>query len=279
MKLIKFTEKGNMDMETESHQNFVSSIKYAAPMHYHDFFEFFMITSGSAIHNINGRRQKITEGTLVFIRPDDVHGYEYDGDRDCQFINIPYTKKAIKDVFAYLGNSFYSERLLSPEMPPYTILSPIEKVDLLERFDKIYMFPPEDKQRIRIQLRSILVEILTQYFPTSKDGGHMALPLWMELVLTQMQKKENFTRGVDRIYELSGRSVGHINRVFKNRLNTTPSDYVNHVRLNFAKTLLTTSDSSVVDIAMEAGFNNLSHFYHLFRAHFNTTPSLLRKKK
>lgn len=279
MIIEKYTEETHMDIETESHQGFVSSIKYAAPMHYHDFFEFFLITSGSAIHNINGEKQTISEGTLVFIRPDDVHGYEYDGDKDCQFINIPYTKKAIAEVFGYLGNSFYSDRLLTPEMPPYTILSPTESENLLNRFNKIYMFPPEDKQRIRIQLRSILVEILTQYFPIYRSDLKNDFPLWLEAVLTQMQKKENFTKGVERIYELSGRSIGHINRVFKHKMNITPSDYVNHIRLNFAKTLLISSNSSVVDIAMEAGFNNLSHFYHLFREHFNTTPSDIRKRK
>lgn len=279
MDIIKYTEESNMDPETESHQCFISSIKYASPMHCHDFFEFFIITSGNAIHNINGQKQQIGEGTLVFIRPDDVHGYEYDGERDCQFVNIPYTKKAIQDAFEYIGKSFCSQRLLTPEMPPYVVLSPIEKNNLIERFNKIYMFPPEDKQRVRIQLRSILVEILTQYFPIDKNIDTQPMPLWLESLLTQMQKKENFTAGVERIYKLSGRSIGHINRVFKERMNITPTDYVNHIRLNYAKSLLMTTSYSVVDIAMEAGFNNLSHFYHIFKEHFNVTPSMFRKRK
>lgn len=278
MRVIKYTEESNMDKETESHQSFISSIKYASPMHCHEFFEFFLITKGSAIHNINGQQQLITEGTLVFIRPEDIHCYDYNGDKDCQFINIPYTRKAILDVFAFLGDSFCGQRLLSAEMPPSTMLSPVERDNLLDRFNKIYIFPPEDKQRVRIQLRSILVEILTQYFPVYRAEADTNMPLWLESVLSQMQKQENFTQGVGRIYTLAGRTPGHINRVFRQKMNITPSDYVNHIRLNYAKSLLLTTNFSVIDIAMEAGFNNLSHFYHLFKEHFNTTPTILRNR-
>jgi AraC family transcriptional regulator, dual regulator of chb operon len=35
---------------------------------------------------------------------------------------------------------------------------------------------------------------------------------------------------------------------------------------------------SIIEISMEAGFGNLSHFYHLFTQQFHITPSGLRKK-
>lgn len=93
-----------------------------------------------------------------------------------------------------------------------------------------------------------------------------------------MEKKENFTEGLARMQELAGKSHEHICREFKKRLNITPTEFINSLRLNYAKNLLMNSDESIIDIAMEAGFGNLSHFYHLFRKQYNISPSDFRKK-
>jgi AraC family cel operon transcriptional repressor len=91
-------------------------------------------------------------------------------------------------------------------------------------------------------------------------------------------KKENFTKGLNAMYQLSQRSPGHLNRVFKQLLNMTPTEYINSLRIKYAKHLLLTTRINVIDISLEAGFDNLSHFYHLFRKQMKTTPIQLRKK-
>ena len=70
----------------------------------------------------------------------------------------------------------------------------------------------------------------------------------------------------------------HLSRVFRKYLNETPTDYINELRLNYAANLLSNSDENIPFISMEAGFENLSHFYHLFKKKFNTSPAEFRKK-
>ncbi|SHH72406.1 helix-turn-helix domain-containing protein, partial [Clostridium grantii] len=45
----------------------------------------------------------------------------------------------------------------------------------------------------------------------------------------------------------------------------------------YAKNLLTNTNMSILDISMESGFENLSHFYHLFKKNFQVTPAKFRK--
>ncbi len=278
MEIIKLEEKHSMDSVTESHYSFVSSLRYAMGKHTHDFYEFFIITDGKVIHNVNNRLQYLLKGSLVFIRPEDVHYYESDQDSDCQFINIPYTSKAVWDAFNFLGESFNPERLIMSHLPPISRLTPIETANLIKRLQNLFIMSSEDKSQIRIELRSILIEILTRYFPKHQEQVKDSVPKWFEALLIDIQAKDVFTDGLQRIYEISGKSHVHINRTFRRYLNMKPTEYVNSLRMNYAKNMILNTDMDILDISMEAGYDNLSHFYHLFKKCFNTSPAKYRKK-
>ncbi|MFZ5986582.1 MAG: helix-turn-helix domain-containing protein [Bacillota bacterium] len=279
MEIHQYTESALMEPGSESHQTPECSIKHASPIHYHDFYEFFLITKGKTVHVVNGERQLLSEGTLVFIRPTDIHYYEFEENNDSRFINVCYARRVVCGVFKFLGSGFSPQRLLLPKLPSSVTLSPLEKDHLIHRLEKTQALSANDKSLRKTQLRGILVEVLLQFFGQLHDHEKNNMPLWLESLLVQMQKKECFTSGLGKMYELSGRSPGHLNRVFRQFLQTTPTEYINNLRLEYAKNLLSTTYLSVIDISMEAGFNNLSHFYHLFKKHFNTSPADFRSRK
>lgn len=45
------------------------------PVHTHDFYEIVFIGRGKGTHCINGRQQILSDGSMVFIRPEDVHSF------------------------------------------------------------------------------------------------------------------------------------------------------------------------------------------------------------
>lgn len=263
----------------ESYLQFVDSIQKATPIHCHDYYEFFLILTGSCIHQVNGQAQRLKEGSLVFIRPDDAHCYDYDDHRDCSFINIAYSAKAIADSFSFLGDPVYEQGFLSPSLPPYRILSPLEKDTLFHQYEKLQVLSTIDPTQARLQLRSLLIEIFTRYFSPHTSISKQERPLWLEGLLTDLHRKENFTQGVSKIYALSDRSIGHLNRVFRQHLGTTPTQYINDLKLSYAKNLLLTTDMDILEISLDAGYNNLSHFYHLFKKKFDITPADCRAQR
>lgn len=54
-------------------------------------------------------------------------------------------------------------------------------------------------------------------------------------------------------------------KYFKNTMGTSFIDYLNEYRLTMASRLLISSDSSILDIAAEVGFDNLSYFNRSFK--------------
>ena len=69
-----------------------------------------------------------------------------------------------------------------------------------------------------------------------------------------------------------GISRRQLERLFKKHLNTLPSRYYSHLRLEHARHLLHTTSSSVTEIALCCGYSSGAHFSTAYRAMFGKTP-------
>lgn len=65
---------------------------------------------------------------------------------------------------------------------------------------------------------------------------------------------------------------------FYSMTRKTPIEYVNSYRIERACEQLITSDTSITDIGLNCGFNEISYFIKTFRRHVGTTPHQYRKK-
>ncbi|MDF2541572.1 MAG: celD [Herbinix sp.] len=267
-----------IDPLVQASSHIETSIAHTTPLHYHDYYELFIITSGKCVHTVNDQDQILGKGSIVFIRPEDNHCYGFYNEEDCQFMNVNFHQEMVEYAFDYIGDRIFSQHLKSLSLPPNLMLSDIEMESAIGKGEQIRLYSTFDKPKARILAKSFLIETLTYFFLQSKSDEQQAIPVWFDSLLFQMQKKENFCIGLDKLYTISGKSRGHINRVFKQYLNTTPTNYINHLKLNYAKNLLLTTNLEILDVAFEAGFDNLSHFYHLFRDFFGMTPGSIRYK-
>ena len=72
-------------------------------------------------------------------------------------------------------------------------------------------------------------------------------------------------------------SQSHFMKYFKNTMGTSFINYLNEYRLTMASRLLISSESAILDIAGEVGFDNLSYFNRSFKNRFLMTPRDYRK--
>lgn len=274
MNCLKLLYQNIIDPVTEVHINFIKSSKYAIRTpHCHNFHELFLVITGRVSHWVNGERQLLNEGALVFIRPNDIHYYEQYNDEDCQLVNLAFLSYIIPYLFSFLGDCFHPQRLLDSKVPYQTVLTPIEVENLLSRLEILSLMPNMDKTEVKIRFRALLAEVFSTYFPLKLAGYNKEYTDWIELVYQEMQKKENFVAGISSMLHLSGKSQEHLCRTFKSRYNMTPTQFINSLRLNYAANLLEYTDKNITEISQESGFENLSHFYHLFRKCFRQSPA------
>ena len=71
---------------------------------------------------------------------------------------------------------------------------------------------------------------------------------------------------------LSGRSMTTFRRDFKDYYNTTPQRWIKEQRIKHAVNLLDQREMPVVDLAAEAGYQNVSYFIRAFKAQTGHSP-------
>jgi AraC family transcriptional regulator len=74
----------------------------------------------------------------------------------------------------------------------------------------------------------------------------------------------------------AGLSKYHFIRSFKTVVGMPPYAFITRARLRDACTEIARSDRRIIDVALGAGFSDLSTFNHLFKRHFACAPQALR---
>ncbi|QJC50996.1 AraC family transcriptional regulator [Paenibacillus albicereus] len=70
----------------------------------------------------------------------------------------------------------------------------------------------------------------------------------------------------------------HFSRLFRQLTGRTVTDYVNRIRINKSEYLLRSSEKTIAEIAMAAGYNDLSYFSRIFRRYRGYAPSEARSR-
>ncbi|KAA3653970.1 MAG: AraC family transcriptional regulator [Chloroflexi bacterium] len=278
MIIPKYLESAYFDEKVEMHYALLQSADKIGPvLHTHDFFEVFLLIEGQIEHVVNGNHITLIDGSMTLIRPNDAHFYRPIPGYNCQVINLAIARRAINDLFDYLGDGFHTHRILDLEMPPTINLAPAIKEQVKTKLEQLHSIPVNSGASQKTALRMLLFELITQYFPLVTQENRNELPEWLQRTCEEMQKPQNLALGVPRMLELSAVSAEHLARTVRKLLDQTPTNYVNQLRLTFAANLLTHGDRAILDIASEVGFESLSYFYTLFKAHYGQTPRQFRR--
>lgn len=93
-----------------------------------------------------------------------------------------------------------------------------------------------------------------------------------------MEKNYMFNMPMEKFGYLTGRSLTTFKRDFKKAFNTTPQKWIIQKRLELAHHLLAEKKQKPIDVYLETGFENLSHFSFAFKKHFGYAPTKLTAK-
>ena len=97
-------------------------------------------------------------------------------------------------------------------------------------------------------------------------------------VLSFIHKNIDRHISLDELAETAGMSPKYFCRVFKDLTGKRPIEYLNYYRIESACEMLTLTDESVTEIAMNCGFDDMSYFSKTFARYKGLSPNKFRKQ-
>ena len=253
--------------------------------HYHPEFELTAIESGFGQRFVGDSIEDYGPGDVVLLGP-----------------NLPHTWKSqnaatsAPDVNRAIVVQFRAEHL-GAGLLDLSEMEPLKR--LLARSACGLRFNPQAQdQNISEEMSSLIalqparrtVQLISILLTLSETPN--ALPISRELVrpLCRLQDEERMNKicrllnsGLERgiNYALLSKKVGMdqsaLARFFKRASGRTMTEYVNESRISNAARLITDTNLSTLDIAMQVGFGNYSNFCRQFKKLRGMSPSAYRK--
>lgn len=237
------------------------------PLHRHDYFEFEIVMSGSALHELNGVRETLERGDVIALSPSDVHRFSVLSPvRICNF--CIYYKDAPSAV----------EKLLSSvKFPLRGRFSEGDLDELIELFERTEQATRAGGEFEREIITAYTVLFLTRFFSGTQSQaaegvGYTHVARAMEFIA------ENFTTDItlDDVAQSVHLNAGYFSKLFTRISGKSFVRYLTEQRVEYARHLLTATDQSVTDIAFASGFGSFSAFSRAFRACTHMTPHEFR---
>lgn len=262
--------------------------------HWHDEIEILYFMKGNFKVKINMESFPVEEECFFFVNPGEIHSVDCSG---------PATESAIVFHPCILNFEHYDlaqtqliqpltkgeiqlPRFLDSSHPAFHKIKK-EYLDILNVFHQTGMFLSSEYQ-------TVTEDIASQLF--IRAGLLKMLGFLSSFsLLTQPEKADDYRVQIiksslefirkhyqEKIYirDLAGNASmneQYFCRFFKKILGKSPITYINEYRIKQAIILLQTTDSPVMDICLDCGFNNLGNFLREFKKDTGFTPLQYRK--
>lgn len=254
----------------------VSSHKHIEKPHRHDFYVTVIFTKGTGTHEIDFQKYDVSEGSLFFLSPGQVHSWELSPDTDGYifFFSQPYYE--MHYVNQKLKNfPFFN----SPSFPRKLQLESDDLVNMTRLFEDIQ----NEHQSQNVMKQGFILSLISQIYIQSvrefaKDDektSATSVSYFKHYQDFENLLEESFTSQKSISFYASQLNISakHLNRITQTVMQKTASEIITERVILEAKRMLIYLDEGLVEIAFRLGYEEYSYFARMFRKNTGITPS------
>ena len=241
------------------------------PLHWHNFIEIEIVLGGSAEHIHNGISSALKRGHVSIFRINDYHAIK--NTKDLEVLNLRIKDTAIPE--KTLSQLNYSSNNLSFDLNEETFKTVLFFCDACIKENSQLL---RSDTYIRNILDCILILLLrldsNQTKPVKKQHNSQ-----LNKAINYLHSHFRENPSLSAVAETVHYSPTHFSHVFHKKIGKPYNDYLNELKIAYAKQLLTTTNLKVIDVGYQSGFNSYNNFYSTFKQHTNLSPAEYKKKK
>lgn len=233
-----------------------------------DFFDMFMlfwIRSGCMVFRTEGREFSAGENSVVMLNCRSPHEFFAHERVDWSWMHV--NGAGCANYYALLRES---GRLVQtydrePESAPF-----------FRRIIAGIHVPVANEHQISTDISQILTHL------AKPEDDSLVVPVddpLMAAVVEYIEAHYGDDLSLEMLAERANLSPSHFSRQFKKAVSSTPYDFILHIRIFQAKTMLLESRETTEVIAQRCGFNSLSNFIRAFKKQTHLTPTQFRQMR
>ena len=253
--------------------------------HWHKDVELICVVSGQVKAYCNGQSYLLEAGDGFFVNTKALHRYQAQGNELCHVCYIIFNPELISGGIGTIYHQKYIAPLINDQTLPCQFLDEKRQVDkqILQKiklaFQAAETTQPGYEYDIRYNIGKALLQLLLEYKPLAYKTTKK--PIRMERMQTMLDFLHwhfNEEINLQQIADSAGVSGREAQRCFKTILDMSPMEYLHSYRLQVAEELLINSTDSILEVGMNCGFMNPSHFIKSFKNYCGCTPRVFRQR-
>ncbi|PLT29396.1 helix-turn-helix domain-containing protein [Peribacillus deserti] len=237
--------------------------------HYHDHFQILYALEGEGEITLDGRTYDFSKDRVVLIVPETIHSIKANEKLTVLVLAFsipvlnPFVYKGILSLIKNHSKHVELDLFTASEIRPLfrKMLYEQKTTDVYSEFAiPIYL------------MEALLILLRHQGVKKVQDANDVRCIQMREYIDTHYF--ENIT--AENLSVLFGISTRYMNDIFKKKYNDTPLQYLQKIRINRAKDLLSETEKDIVSICFEVGYETVSTFYRTFRNLVGISPNKYR---
>lgn len=255
----------------------------SVPLHWHLEMEIIYIKKGCGIVSIDLSPASVNEGDIILIAPGQLHGISQYENTRLEYENILFDLSMLEAKGNDSCTSDFFAPLRHSHVPAKNIYTSADKKHekiayWLDQADEICKtFPQAYQLYIKSCLFGLFYELFADREITAAPKKTLPSLEKLKMIIKYVENHYQDRITIEQIASFCDYSQSHFMKYFKNAMGISFIEYLNDYRLMMAARLLLASDSNILSISQEVGFENLSYFNRSFKKKFNITPSAYRK--
>lgn len=234
------------------------------PNHFHEHYVIGFIEAGRRHLSCKNQEFQVEPGDLLLFNPKDNHTCEQidQGTLDyrCLNISVEMMEKVYEEVCEEKGRPYFEP----------CVVFHSELVPLLKEIHQMIM--DEKEEMAKEEAYYFLMDALIKVYDISTQaykGSTLTQPIEKACQYMKQHFKEQMA--LKELCQEAGLSKYTLLRNFTAQCGVTPFQYLETIRINYAKQLLE-KGNPLSEVAYESGFSDQSHFTRFFKNYIGLTP-------
>lgn len=244
----------------------------AFPIHWHERIELLRILEGSLELTCTDHHSTLYPGDVALISPKLLHGGTA-GDQGAIYDVLTF------DPLVLINDTAPVAQYIQPLCEGKYIFEPlVQNPQIVARLDSIVAAHRQESPNHPLQVIGELYDLLGLLYKNCVIRELSALPTQKGFDQAVTYINDHYTEDISSssLSEMFGYDESYFCRKFKKQTGLTVMKYIQILRIEKARKLLTETDLSVQDISRQCGFTDTAYFTNRFKSLLHTTPTRLR---